>query len=60
MHNLYEFVTRFLMLSKKILFSYENYVLLKVKNPRGKMLQVEPHSNHDEVQEEIPYMNLHT
>lgn len=40
--------------------SYENYVLLKVKNPWGKMLQMECYRNHIEGQEEIPRVNLHT
>lgn len=38
--------------------SYENYVLLKSKT-LGKMLQVESHHNHIEVQEEIPCV-IHT
>lgn len=54
MHNLYEFVTRFLMLSKKYCFLWK-LCFIKVKNPWGKQkLQVDSHHNHIEAQEEIP------
>lgn len=41
MHNLYEFVTRFLMLSKNTV-SYENYVLLKSKTLGAKCYRWNP------------------
>lgn len=60
MHNLYEFVTKFLMLSKKILFPMKITFNQKSRTLGAKCYRWSPTIVTFEAQEEVPCMNLHT